>query len=204
MSEISLRDQYLGLIDDIIETTLKGKISSVEQVYQMLLKGITAGTGEIFELVLSERLTDLQTQVEQEKDDLKKAKVTRSLRAIKTIETQWQRWQEQNKVTEVIAGYIKEITTVKPGEYLTVLCQIIDPNQKYPLNLSQLQQLAKNLQQFAIDKQELREISQGIIQGITSWQRIQENLLSWMYEQKSSLGFGGVASEKGLGQVGVN
>jgi hypothetical protein len=54
---LPLRDHYLALINDIIETTLKGKISSVEQVYQMLLKGITSGTGEVFELALSDRFT---------------------------------------------------------------------------------------------------------------------------------------------------
>jgi len=63
-NSLPLRDQYLTLIDDIIQTTLKGKISSVEQVYQMLLKGITSGTGEVFELVLSDRLSIIQSQVD--------------------------------------------------------------------------------------------------------------------------------------------
>ncbi|MGB6298379.1 MAG: hypothetical protein WBF90_19640, partial [Rivularia sp. (in: cyanobacteria)] len=56
MSELSLRDKYLALIDEIVQATLKGKISSQGQVYQMLLKGVTVGTGEVFELVLSETL----------------------------------------------------------------------------------------------------------------------------------------------------
>ena len=43
MSELSLRDKYLALIDEIVQTTLKGKISSQAQVYQMLLKGVTVG-----------------------------------------------------------------------------------------------------------------------------------------------------------------
>ena len=87
---LPLREHYLALINDIIETTLKGKISSVEQVYQMLLKGITSGTGEVFELVLSDRLNTIQSQVDSETDELKKAKATRSLRAAKTIQTQWE------------------------------------------------------------------------------------------------------------------
>ncbi|MBK1988299.1 tetratricopeptide repeat protein [Sphaerospermopsis aphanizomenoides BCCUSP55] len=196
MSE-SLQDKYLALIDEIVETTLKGKISSVEQVYQMLLKGITSGTGEVFELALSDRLTTLQTQVDSEKDELKKAKATRSLRAIKTIQTQWQRWQEQNKATEALALAVREITIASNDERLSVLLRYIDPNQKYPLNLSQLQQLAKGLQQFGAANADLMQISTGITQGIASWQRIQENLLSWMYEQKTSLGFGGVPGERG-------
>jgi hypothetical protein len=97
---LPLREKYLALIDEIVETTLKGKISSVEQVYQMLLKGVDAQTGEIFELVLSDRVDSAQKQADAEKDELKKAKITRSLRAIKTIQAQWQRAQEQNHYSE--------------------------------------------------------------------------------------------------------
>jgi len=53
MSEsLPLRDRYLALIDEIVNNTLKGKISSVDQIYQMLLNGINVGTGEVFELAL--------------------------------------------------------------------------------------------------------------------------------------------------------
>jgi tetratricopeptide (TPR) repeat protein len=194
-NSLPLRDQYLTLIDDIIQTTLKGKISSGEQVYQMLLKGITSGTGEVFELVLSDRLSIIQSQVDSETDELKKAKATRSLRAAKTIQTQWQRWQEQNKATEAISLSMREITTATADERLTALLRAIDPNQKYPLNLSQLQQLAKSLQQFATANEDFGQIAEGITHGIASWQRIQANLLNWMYEQQNTLGFGGLPGE---------
>ena len=193
---LPLQDRYLALIDEIVETTLKGKISSVEQVYQMLLKGIASGTGEIFELALSDRLTTLQTQVDSEKDELKKSKGTRSLRAIRTIQSQWQRWQEQNKATEVIALVVREITIASNEQRLAVFLRFLDPNQKYPLNLSQLQQLGKSLQQFGAASSDLMAISTGIIRGVAAWQRIQENLLSSMYEEKNSLGFGGVPGER--------
>ncbi|HLO87139.1 MAG TPA: tetratricopeptide repeat protein [Nostocaceae cyanobacterium] len=192
-----LRHRYLALIDEIVEATLKGKISSTEMVYQMLLKGITSGTGEVFELVLSDRLQTLQAQVDQESDEFKKAKATRSLRAIKTIQSQWQRWQEQNKATEVISQAVKEVTTANSEERLAILLRVIDPNQKYPLNLAQLQQIAKSLQQFAQSNSDLQQISEGITRGLASWQRLQENLMSWIYEQKQSLGFGGVPGESG-------
>ncbi|MEA5616283.1 tetratricopeptide repeat protein [Cronbergia sp. UHCC 0137] len=194
-TDLSVR--YLALIDEIVETTLKGKISSVEQVYQMLLKGITSGTGEVFELALSDRTNAAQAQVDQEQDELKKAKATRSLRAIKTIQSQWQRWQEQNKITEVIVSAVREITTATAENRLAVFLRVSDPNLKHPLNLSQLQQLGKSLLQFAQADSDLQQISQGITRGIIAWQRIQENLLSWMYEQRGSLGFGGVPGERG-------
>jgi hypothetical protein len=57
--------------------------------------------------------------------------------------------------------------------------RFLDPNQKYPLNLSQLQQLGKSLQQFGAANSDLMAISTGIIRGVAAWQRIQENLLSF-------------------------
>lgn len=198
MSEsLSLRDRYLAVIDDIVETTLKGKISSVEQVYQILLKELTPGTGEVFELALSDRLNTTQQQVDGEKDELKKAKANRSLRAIKTIQSQWQRWQEHNKATEVIVSAVKEITTATGDERLAIFLRFTDPNQKYPLNVQQLQQLSKSLQQFAQADSDLQQISIGITSGLASWQRVKDHLVSWMYEQNRELGFGGVPGESG-------
>ncbi|MBD2605285.1 tetratricopeptide repeat protein [Scytonema hofmannii FACHB-248] len=193
---LSLRDRYLAFIDEIVETTLKGKISSVEQVYQMLLKGVNSETGEIFELALSDRLDAAQSLVNSEKDELKKAKATRSLRAIKTIENQWQRTQEQNKANNAIASAVQEITQ-ESGDRLAALLRVIDPNRKYPLSLQQLGQLAKSLQQVS-DNQEILQLSEGVTRGLTSWQRLSDNLLGWMYEEnRSSIGFGGVPGEKG-------
>jgi len=195
---LSLRDRYLALIDEIVQNTLKGKISSQEQVYQMLLKGVTTDTGEVFELALSERLNSTQQLVDTEIDDLKQAKATRSLRAIKTIQTQWQRAQEQNKANYAIASAVKEITTAAPLARLAVFLRVIDPNRKYPLSLQQIQQLSKSLQKFAQADSDLQEISNGIIRSLASWQRLQDHLVSWMYEQsRESLGYVGVPGERG-------
>ncbi|MBD2595862.1 tetratricopeptide repeat protein [Nostoc spongiaeforme FACHB-130] len=194
---LPLRDRYLALIDEIVQLTLQGKVSSVEMVYQMLQKGITSGTGEIFELALSDRSTIIQNQVDSEQDELKKAKANRSLRAIKTIQNQWQRYAEQNKAIEAIATAVREITTAFTDERLATLLRFTDPNQKHPLNSSQLQQLAKGLQQFAQLDPDIDQISQGITRGLASWQRLQDHLISWMYEQNRDLGFGGVPGENG-------
>nr|WP_211175845.1 tetratricopeptide repeat protein [Brasilonema sp. UFV-L1] len=193
-----LREKYLALIDEIIQTTLKGKISSQEQVYQMLLKGVSADTGEVFELALSDRLNSIQQQVDTEKDELKQAKATRSLRAIKTIQSQWQRAQQQNKTTEAITSAIREVTLAEAGSRLAAFLRAIDPNRKNALNLQQLQQVSKSLQQFAQADSDFQDISNGINRGIIAWQRLQDHLVSWMYEQsRESLGFGGVPGERG-------
>ncbi|WP_414551586.1 tetratricopeptide repeat protein [Anabaena sp. CCY 0017] len=198
MSEsLPIRDRYLTFIDEIIESTLKGKISSVEMVYQMLQKNIISGTGEVFELVLSDRLSSIQSQVDGETDELKQAKANRKLRALKTIQSQWQRYSQQNQATEAIASAVREITTAAKDERLTIFLRVIDPNQKQPPNTQQLQQLAKGLQQFAQVDGDLQEISQGITRGLSTWQGLQDHLVSWMYEKNQQLGFGGVPGESG-------
>ncbi|NJL79728.1 MAG: tetratricopeptide repeat protein [Richelia sp. RM2_1_2] len=201
MSEsVPLRDKYLALIDEIVQATLKGKISSQGQVYQMLLKGISVGTGEVFELVLSENLDSTQRRVDGETDELKKAKITRSLRALKTIQSQWKRVEEQNKATESILSAVREITTSPENERLTIFLRVTDPNSKQPLNQKQLQQLAKSLQQNVetFNLKSLEEFSQGIARGISSCEKVQQHLISWMYEQnRSSIGFAGVSEESG-------
>jgi tetratricopeptide (TPR) repeat protein len=193
----SLRDKYLALISEIVEATLKGKISSVEQVYQMLLKGVSVDTGEVFEMILGEQVSSTQLSVDSEKDELKKAKLTRSLRAMKTIQTQWQRAEEQNKASAVTASAIREIITADPDKQLSVFLRAVDPNQKQPLNIQQIQQLAKSLQQYAQADCNLQQIYDGVNRGIASWQRLQDNLVSWMYERQETMGFGGAPSESG-------
>jgi tetratricopeptide (TPR) repeat protein len=197
VSDLPLREKYLALIDEIVETTLKGKISSVEQVYQLLLKNVNLGTGEVFELGLSDRINSTEQQVNSETDDLKKAKATRILRAIKTIQTQWQRAKEQNKASEIVATGIRDVTTADTTEQLTVFLRVIDPNQKYSLNIQQIQQLAKSLQQYAQTGSNLQQISEGAIRGVASWQNLQEHLVSWMYERPDTIGFGGVTTDSG-------
>ncbi|MDH6076940.1 tetratricopeptide repeat protein [Chrysosporum ovalisporum FSS-45] len=196
-STVALSDRYLALIDEIVESTLKGKISSVEMVYQMLQKNLLCGTGEVFELVLSNRLGSIQSQVDHEIDELKKSKANRQLRAIKTIQSQWLRYSQQNKATETIASAVKEITTASPDERLSIFLRVIDPNQKQTLNIPQLQQLAKALQQFSQVDADLQQISQGITRGLASWQGLQDHLVSWLYEKNQQLGFGGVSGERG-------
>ncbi|MGD1910077.1 MAG: tetratricopeptide repeat protein [Rivularia sp. (in: cyanobacteria)] len=200
MSELPLRDKYLALIDEIVQATLKGKISSQGQVYQMLLKGVSVGTGEVFELVLSENLDSTTLQVDAQTDEFKKAKATRSLRALKTIQTQWKQVEQHNIATESILSAARVITTAPENQRLAIFLRVTDPNCKHPLNQKQLQQLAKSLQNnaetFKLDY--LNEFAQGITRGISSWGKLQQHLIGWMYEQnRASIGFGGIPGENG-------
>lgn len=195
---LPLREKYLALIDEIVQTTLKGKISSAEQVYQMLLKNVTSGTGEVFELVLSESLNAIQQQVDREKDELKQAKATRILRAMKTIQSQWERAQQQNQANYAIATAVREITATSTEDRLAAFLRVTDLNHKHPLSIQQLQQLSKSLQSFAQANADFQQIADGITRSLAAWQLLQDNLIVWMYEQnRESLGFGGVPGENG-------
>ncbi|MCA1994446.1 MAG: tetratricopeptide repeat protein, partial [Coleofasciculus sp. S288] len=198
------RDRYLELIDEIIQATLKGKIRSKEQVYQMLLQGVSLGTGEIFDRCLEEQLNTTQQQVDHPVSEIKQAKAMRSLRALQTIKSEWERVQEQNRVSEAITTATQAITTATPAERFTVLLAVIDPNRQQVLNFQQLAQLAKSLQQQVQQRSDiesagqLQQLSQGITAGLASWQRLEDHLVSWIYDQsRGSLGFEGLPEQRG-------
>ncbi|WP_445245638.1 tetratricopeptide repeat protein [Microcoleus sp. OTE_8_concoct_300] len=192
----SLRDRYLALIDKIVEITLKGQIRSKEQVYQMLVQDISTGTGEIFERCFGERLDAAENQLRNEKDEIKQAKANRTLRALKTIQGEWERWQKDNRVDREIASSIQQILTAESNSRLLALLQVIDPNKEHPLTLAQLQQLAKSLHQQILQtanpetERDLQQITAGIAKGLESWQRLEPELVGWIY-QPQQLGFSG-------------
>ncbi|MGB8687994.1 MAG: hypothetical protein WCD53_11745, partial [Microcoleus sp.] len=198
----SLRDRYLALIDKIVEITLKGQIRSKEQVYQMLVQDIGTGTGEIFERCFGERLDATENLLKNEKDEIKQAKANRTLRALKTIQGEWERWQKDNRVSSAIASAIQQIIAAEPNSRLLALLQVIDPNKELPLTLDQLQQLAKILHQQMLQtsnpetERDLQQITSGIAKGLESWQRLEPELVGWIY-QPQQLGFAGSPEQNG-------
>lgn len=201
---ISWQERYLNLIDHILEITLKGQIRSKEQVYQMLVKEISSGTGEIFERCFDERLQTIQHQVDKETDELKQAKANRRLRALKTIQGEWERWEKLNQTQEAIASSVQEIINAESSDRLTTLFNAIDPNQKQPLTLNQLQKLAQSLDGQKLQtadselEKDLQQFSTGITKGLEAWQRLQPYLVSWIYDQsRGQLGFGGTPEQRG-------
>ena len=199
---MSVRDRYLALIDEIVQITLKGQIRSKEQVYQRLLQDVTPGTGEIFERCLAERIDTTQHQKNTQTDELKQAKAMRSLRALQTIQGEWERVQKQNQVSGTLSAALQTLTTAQRRDRLTALLRVIDPNRTPALTLDQLQQLAKALQQQPssdpdLDK-DLQELAAGLTSGLASWQRLQDHLVSWIYDQSQGpLGFEGVPGQRG-------
>ncbi|MEZ2320277.1 MAG: hypothetical protein ACBR15_14885 [Microcoleus sp.] len=198
----SLRDRYLALIDKIVEITLKGQIRSKEQVYQMLVQDIGTGTGEIFERCFGERLDATENLLKNQKDEIKQAKANRTLRALKTIQGEWERWQKDNRVSSAIASAIQQILTAESNTRLLTLFQVIDPNKELPLTLDQLQQLAKSLHQQMLQtsnpetERDLQQITSGIAKGLESWQRLEPELVGWIY-QPQQLGFGASPEQNG-------
>jgi tetratricopeptide (TPR) repeat protein len=203
----SLSDRYLDLIDQIVQSTLKGMIRSKEQVYQMLIEGVKGGTGEVFERCLSDRLTATQHQIDTQTDELKQAKAGRRLRALQTIHGEWERWQAQNQVTEALTTAALQIATAAEHDRsaqnnpLQILLRVTDPNQPQPIGLAQLKELSKRLRSLSraddittpsLDQAgtELRQLADGILRGLDSWRDLEPHLVSWIYDQnRGQLGF---------------
>lgn len=193
-------DRYIQLLDQIVQMTLQGNIRSKEQVYQLLVEGVSPGTGELFERCLQTQVERLQVQLATETDELKQAKAARRRRALQTIQGEWDRWQQQNQATAAIASVIQAIVGAEDAHRLTEFLRAIDPNQPQSLSTTQLKQLAIALQKQgevsdSNTQQELLQLAAGIRQGLESWDNVQSHLVSWIYDQGQSLGFAGTPGQ---------
>ncbi len=185
----SLSDRYLALIDTIVEKTLQGKIASTERVYIMLQREIEAGTGEVWERCFSTRMAETQAQLD------KKLKATRILRALETIATQYNRLQKANQQQNEITSATQKLINSQPEKLITTLNQILDINQKQPLNRDKLEQLAEKLASSANKTNntslaaDYHQIATGIITGLKTFAQIEDDLISWMYQSGRNIGF---------------
>jgi tetratricopeptide (TPR) repeat protein len=198
------RDRYITFIEDILTSILKGKIASKELIYKRLTDELKPGTGEIFERCLMEKITVLESQVESESDELKQAKATRLLRAVKMVQQSWEQWQKKHQAQNKCSGAVRQILEVEASQRLSVLLQILDPNQSYVFKHPQIRQLAIALQQEAegltdeSEAFELRQYASGLLEGLTSVTELEPHLISWVYElPNSALGFGDVSATYG-------
>ncbi len=205
-----MRDRYLALIDQIVESTLKGQVRSKEQVYQRLVQEVSPGTGEIFERCLNERISGTQSQITNAADEMKKAKAERVMRALKTIQSEWDRYQKEHQATAAISSTAQAILSAEPGERLLIWLRAIDINQPNSLTPDQLKQLVVDLERgvSASPNPELTKIDIGLVQdihqlkigiknGLASWQQLKDYLIAWIYEQNRQLGFEGIPGGQG-------
>ncbi|MEO0928187.1 MAG: tetratricopeptide repeat protein [Cyanobacteria bacterium J06643_13] len=189
MSE-SLSDRYFALIDQIVELTLQGKISSVERVYKMLVEQVEIGTGEILERCLSQRIDAAEAQLAT------KLKAARVLRALKTIEKQWLRWLAENQVAAEISETAQSIIEGDQEDYFLRTVDVLDPNLENPLSTDELIKLADNLQAAAKTQadaqlaQDWQQLATGIKAGLESFTALEGDLVSWMYTGSNFSGFG--------------
>ena len=189
MSE-TLSDRYFALIDEIVELTLQGKISSVERVYRLLVEKVEVGTGEILERCLSQRIVAAEAQLET------KLKAARVLRALRTVEKQWLRWQSENQVAAEISETAQIIVEGEPEDYFLRTVDVLDPNLENPLSIDELRQLADNLSTAGKSQadpqlaQDYQQLAVGIRAGLNSFTALEDYLVSWMYTGRSFSGFG--------------
>ncbi|MDZ8183935.1 MAG: tetratricopeptide repeat protein [Nostoc sp. ChiSLP02] len=196
----SLSGRYQKLIEEIVATALKDEIRSQEYIYRQLANNISGGTGEIFERCLCDRLNFTRLQLDKvriysnlfqrETPELKKARLSRTLKALQTIQSEWERIQKQKRNRAAVSAAVQQILTASQASRLSVLLQIIDPNQNQGFSQNQLQQLAQELKQavFADEdfqrKQEIQQLAIAIANGVESYQKLEGYLVSWIYEPK--------------------
>jgi tetratricopeptide (TPR) repeat protein len=196
-----MREQYLAWIDQVVTDTLKGQIRSKEQLVQRLSRVIEPGTGEVFEQCLVERIDALRADLDRIRDELKQAKLSRQLRALTTLQDALGVWLQQNQRQSVCADAVQRILAAPASERLLTLVQILDPNQPEAFRSSQIQQLSAALQQAAssifleAEAFDLRQLAQGLNQGMNTFTILENYLVSWLYEgAHRSIGFGEIVS----------
>lgn len=175
-----LAEQYLALIDQIVQQTLKGNVRSKEQVRSQLDEAIEIGTGEIFERSLATRMTETESQLEGS------LKAPRILRALKTIEGEWQKGLQNRQAANLVTAAADKLRATATADRPVAFLNLIDPNQPNSLNRAQLKQLAQALESF----EETVAWSQGIRMGLASYERIEADLVSWLYASPTAVGFG--------------
>ncbi|MCC5897161.1 MAG: tetratricopeptide repeat protein [Phormidium sp. BM_Day4_Bin.17] len=187
---MSDRDRYLAVIDKILESTLAGRVRSVEQVYQRLLREIRPGTSEIFERCLLERRESLEGSAGSS------SKVTRKLRALQTVEGQYQRWEQEHQTTAAVSSTLKTLVGSPPEERLALLVGVLDPNQERPWSGDRLKQLAQALQRQ--EESHLQQLGLGLRDGLARFAELEGDLVGWIYEGGNrSIGFGEAQQQPG-------
>ncbi len=194
----SLLDSYHKLIEEIVNTALKGQISSKEYIHRQLVENISSGNGEIFERCLSDRLHSTQSELnkvinspslfQRETPELKKARLNRTLKALQSIQGEWERVQKQKQNQAAVTAAVQQILTASEASRFLILLQIIDPNQNQVFSKKQLQQLAQELKEAVSSnddlhlKQEIQQLAIAIADGVESYQQLEGSLVSWIYE----------------------
>lgn len=192
-----VENRYLKLISEILEITLKGEIKSPEYLYQILVKNIHNGTGEIFKYIL----VDLQYETKGEIDSLQKtsrlfpnenvellkSRKMRTLNALSAIEKEYFRWQKENYSTLEISQATQQILSCNSADYFTTVLQLIDLNKFHMGELQKLSQYLKEEAEYSNlesnpDLVLLKSLAIGITHGLESWQKIEPYLVSWIDE----------------------
>lgn len=190
-----------ALIDALVAAVLKGKIQSKQQIYRQLKDEVEPGTGELFERCLASTLAQVEQALDTD-DELKQAKAMRQQRALTMIQGEWQRWQTDHQATTALSGLQTSLMQAAAPERLTQLLTALDPNRDQPLSQEQLTQLAQVLQSAPSQGEDagpdLGTLAAGLGLGLATWQRLEGDVVSWIYAQgQRSLGFGSASAQAG-------
>ena len=186
-------ERYLIFVERIILNIENGKLLSKEHIYRILRDSLESGTGEIFERSLEEHSQLLQANFEAQTDEVKQAKATQKLRAMKILKDAWAQWQENYQLQDACTRGLQAILTADSEEKLSVLVQVLDPNQGNVFERPHIQQLAELLQKAAESEETeafgLRQMAIGLLRGLASFDQLEGSLVSWLYESQRQVGF---------------
>jgi tetratricopeptide (TPR) repeat protein len=199
-SEIpDLQTQYQQFIDGVIVKTLKGEFRSKEQVYQLLVKQLSLGTGEILERSLANQANAFKQQLAIETSEIKQAKLTRQTNALKTLQEAWERWQRENGTQQTCKAIVDRLLNAEPDERLITLIQALDSNQTDLFDRPHLECLAQLLNTAAANEEggeddkiafEFRQFATGLNAGLAAYTKLEGDLVSWLYNREQGIGFG--------------
>ncbi|MEO0949020.1 MAG: hypothetical protein AAFY11_12920 [Cyanobacteria bacterium J06641_5] len=194
---LSLRDRYVEFVRQVVTDTLKGKFASKEHVYTQLATQLKleSRTGEIFERCLTEQIEIARERQQAATDELKQAKAQQQFRALGVLQEAWNKYQDTQRAQDVCSDALEKLVNADWQDRLSVLLQILDPNQTDLPSRNEIKLLAKELERVQQPTQdsnttnELQSIATGLKQGLLAYTAIDTELMGWMYERSPS-GFG--------------
>ena len=100
------------------------------------------------------------------------------MRALKTIEGEWQKGLEDRQDANTVLAAATKLGETPAADLPLVFATLLDPNQPDPLSRFQLNMLRRELGRMGGD---LVPYQQGIIAGLASYERLEPDLVSWLY-----------------------
>ncbi|MFM2428914.1 MAG: hypothetical protein RLZZ511_127 [Cyanobacteriota bacterium] len=184
-----LQSRYDHLIDNLVQTGLRGTLRSGDHIYSRIADELEPTTEALFNQCLDQRLRQIETQLQESgRDGRAQAQAQRQLQTLQTIQREWQRYQREINSQDIVAHTLFQLSNADAAEQMALLTSSLSPKASNALPLPHLEQLARNLASAPCqpdNRDRFRQYAKGIEQGIQSWKNIDRYLVSWLYQPRS-------------------